>query len=64
MRAEQGDPFSFPKGGDNSCGLGVTDQCNSASPSLICKLGMTPPSGSVVRINLNETTVTVKSFWI
>lgn len=28
MRVEQGDPSSFPKKGDNSSELGVTDQCN------------------------------------
>ena len=61
MRAEQGDPCSFPKGGDNSSGLGVTGQCDCTAPSLIWKLGM-PPSGSVVRIKMNETRVTVRAF--
>lgn len=62
MWEHQSDPFSFPKGGDNGSGLGVTDQCNSTSLSLICKLGMVPSSGSVVRIKMNETRVSVRAF--
>lgn len=28
MKVEQGNPFSCPKGGDSSSGLGVADQCD------------------------------------